>query len=78
MLGYIRGKYDTIPVPNESVKLNSGDLIAAATNEKKELIDRLRGYFDETSRKALLERKSQESEFTQKELTVIPNVIYIG
>ena len=78
MLGYVRGKYDTIPVPNDNVKLNSGDLITAATTEKTALIERLRGYFDETSRKALLERKSQESEFTQKELIVIPNVIYIG
>ena len=38
MLGYVRGECDTIPVPNESVKLNSSDLIAAATNEKEKLI----------------------------------------
>jgi len=78
MLGYVRGKYDTIPVPNESVKLNSSDLITAATSEKEKLIEQLRKFFDETSRQALLERKSKESEFAQKDLVIIPNTIYIG
>ena len=42
--------------------------MAAATVEKASLIERLRGYFDETSRKALLERRASEVDFKQKEL----------
>lgn len=78
MLGYIRGKYDTVPIPGDSVQLNSNDLISAATSEKERLIDRLREYFDETSREKLLERRANESKFRQEELNNVPFPIYIG
>lgn len=78
MLGYVRGKYQSIPIPGDAVQLNQNDLITAATAEKNALIERLRGYFDETSRKALLERRAQESEFTNQELKNVPYTIYIG
>lgn len=78
MLGYVRGKYGSIPIPDAAVTLNQGDLIAAATTEKTALIERLRSYFDETSRKALLERRAQETEFKQTELKQVPYTIYIG
>ena len=78
MLGYVRGKYDQIPIPGAEVQLNDADLITAATAEKNSLIERLRGYFDETSRKALLERRSQEADFTNQELKNVPFTIYIG
>jgi hypothetical protein len=78
MLGYVRGKYSTIPIPNSNMTLNQGDLIAAATSEKASLIERLRLFFDETSRKAQLERRSQESEYKNQELKNVPFTIYIG
>jgi len=78
MLGYVRGKYSNIPIPNAEVTLNQSDLLAAATTEKTALIERLRTYFDETSRKALLERRAQEAEFKQTELKQVPYTIYIG
>ena len=78
VLGYVRGKYQNIPIPNADVQLNQGDLIAAATSEKTNLIERLRGYFDETSRKSLLERRAQEVEYKQTELKQVPYTIYIG
>ena len=78
MLGYIRGKYGTIPIPDASVTLNQSDLISAATAEKNALIERLRGYFDETSRDKLLERRANENDFLQKELNKVPYTIYIA
>jgi hypothetical protein len=79
ILGYVRGKYqNTIPIPNREISLNSADLITAATNEKSSLIERLRAYFDETSRQALLERKKNESDSTMDELGKSPLQIYIG
>ena len=78
MLGYIRGKYSTIPIPDDNVTLNQSDLISAATAEKNALIERLRGYFDETSRDKLLERRANENDFLQKELNKVPYTIYIG
>lgn len=78
MLGYVRGKYGTLPIPNADVTMNQSDLISAATAEKTSLIERLRGYLDETSRDKLLERRAQEAEYKQKELSQSPYVIYIG
>ena len=78
MLGYIRGKYSTVPIPDAEVTLNQADLLSSATDTKNALIERLRGYFDETSRSSLLERKANENDFLQKELNKVPYVIYIG
>jgi hypothetical protein len=78
MLGYVRGKYSTIPIPDSEVTLNHGDLISAATAEKNALIERLRLYLDETSRSKLLEKRAQESENLQKELNNVPFTIYVG
>ena len=78
MLGYVRGKYSTIPIPNADVTLNQSDLIAAATAEKTALIERLRTYFDETSRMASLERRANEADSKMKELQQVPWTIFIG
>lgn len=78
MLGYIRGKYSTVPIPGSEVTLNQSDLISAATSEKTALIERLRSYLDETSRNKLLEKKAANSEFIQKDLSAVPYTIYIG
>jgi hypothetical protein len=34
MLGYVRGKFSTVPIPDAEVTLNQSDLISAATEEK--------------------------------------------
>lgn len=78
MLGYVRGKYGTLPIPGAEVTLNSGDLITAATSEKNLLLDRLRAYLEETSREKLLERRSLEADYKQKELNMVPQPIFIG
>lgn len=78
MLGYVRGKYTTVPIPGSEVTLNHGDLISAATSEKIALLERLRAYLDETSRNKLLEKRAQESDNRQKELNNVPFTIYIA
>ena len=78
ILGYVRGKYSTIPIPGSEVTLNQGDLISAATTEKQALIERLRAYLDTTSRKVLLENKSLEAEYQNKTIAQVPMTIFIG
>jgi hypothetical protein len=78
MLGYVRGKYTQVPIPNKEITLNQSDLITAATAEKTSLIERLRGYLDETSRQSLLVRKSAEGVSTMEELVRSPMQIFIG
>jgi hypothetical protein len=78
MLGYVRGKYTQIPIPGAEVTLNQQDLLTSATAGKDTLIQKLREYFDQTSRQALLERRAAEADFSQNELNKVPMVIYIG
>ena len=78
MLGYVRGKYSTVPIPGSEVTMNQAELISAATSEKTALVDRLRAYFDETSRTALLERRAQEGTYKKDELGNSPMTIFIG
>ena len=78
MLGYVRGKYSTVPIPDAEVTLNQADLLSAATAEKTALIERLRGYLEDTSRDKLLERRANETEYKNKELQQVPYPIYIA
>ena len=78
MLGYVRGKYTQVPIPNREITLNQSDLITAATTEKTSLIERLRAYLDETSRQSLLVRKSAEGVSAMEELGRSPMQIFIG
>ena len=78
MLGYVRGKYQSVPIPGAEVSLNQSDLIASANSEKEALVTKLRDYFDQTSRQSLLERRNAESTARQSELDKVPMVIYVG
>ena len=78
MLGYVRGKYQTVPIPGSEITLNQGDLITAATSEKVALLERLRVYLDSTSRKSLLEKKAAEAENQKNILADVPMTIFIG
>tara|TARA_Y100000385_G_C13105108_1_gene647028 strand:- start:2268 stop:3416 length:1149 start_codon:yes stop_codon:yes gene_type:complete len=78
MLGYVRGKYSSVPIPDAEVTLNQQDLLSSATADKTALIEKLRAYLDETSREKLLERRSLESDYLNKELNNVPFPIYIG
>jgi len=78
MLGYIRGKYSALPIPNAEITLNGADLIAAAQTEKEGLITELKEILDTMSRQSQLERKQAESDALQNQMNKIPLKIYIG
>jgi len=78
VLGLVRNKYSSIPIPGAEVTLNGNELVASAATEKEALINRLREYFDQTSRQALLERRQAESIARVAEINQVPMTIYIG
>ena len=78
LLGYIRGKYQTVPVPGSEATLNQADLLADARSEKESLLSNLREMLDQTSRLSQLERKSNESKFLKDTLSDVPMTIFIG
>ena len=78
LLGMIRSKYGSIPIPNSEVSLDGETLRAEATSEKEVLMEQLRETLEQTSRKALLEAQRDESDFQQETLRKVPYPIYIG
>jgi hypothetical protein len=77
-LGLVRNKYSTIPIPGSEVTLNGDNLVSSAATERDALITRLREYFDQTSRQALLERRQAESVARVAEINQVPMTIFIG
>ena len=78
MLGYIRGKYSALPIPNAEITLNGSDLVSAAQTEKEGLITELKEILDTMSRQSQLERKQAEADALQSQFTKMPMKIYIG
>ena len=78
LLGLIRSKYGTIPIPNADTTLDGETLRSESAAEKEQLITELREMLEQTSRKALLEADKDEAEFLQEKLNKIPYPIYIG
>ena len=78
LLGTIRGKYGTIPIPNSDTTLDGDTLRAEAASEKEALVTQLREMLEQMSRKALLEADKDEAEFLQEKLSKVPYPIYIG
>jgi hypothetical protein len=78
VLGLVRNKYATVPIPGSEVTLNGDSLVSSAEAEKEALITRLREYFDQTSRQSLLERRAAESVARVAEINQVPMTIFIG
>ena len=78
LLAYVRGKYQTVPVPGSEATLNQADLLADARSEKESLLADLKDMLDQTSRQSQLERKANEGESLSKTLKEVPMTIYIG
>jgi hypothetical protein len=78
LLGAIREKYSSIPIPDGEVSLDGAALRAEAQTEKDMLIDQLRENLEELSRKNVMENKTHESNHHQEMLRKIPLKLYVG
>lgn len=78
LLGLIRGKYTSIPIPGAETTLNGTDLATKGRDAQKELREKLRTDLTDMSRQAQLERKKAENESMADTLNKIPLFIYLG
>jgi hypothetical protein len=78
LLGMVRSKYGSIPVPNAETTLDGDTLRGEATTEKEVLITQLRENLEASSRKMMMEADSDESTRLQEKLQKVPLPIYIG
>lgn len=77
-LGFIRGKYSTVPIPGAETTLNQADLLTKAKELQTTLLEKLRLDLDEASRRSQLQRKAEENDAMQKTLSQVPLNIFIG
>ena len=78
LLGAIREKYSSIPIPDAEISLDGAALRAEAQVEKDMLITQLRENLDEMSRKNVMENKAHESTHHQEMLRKVPLRLYVG
>jgi len=78
LLGAIREKYSTIPIPGSDVSLDGAALRAEAQTEKEALVTQLRENLEEVSKKTRMENESNMVEQQQKIIRSVPLAIYIG
>ena len=78
MLGYVRGKYSTVPIPNSEVTLNGSDLVTQGQSEKEALITQLREFLEKMTKESMMTRQQAENDAMNEILSKVPTKIYIG
>ena len=78
MLGLIRSKFSTVPIPGESVTLNGADLISQGKGEQEALREELKTVLDELTYAKLAERDAAIVDSVQKAQGGVPLPIFIG
>lgn len=78
VLGTVRNKYQSVPIPDGEVTLDGDTLRSEAQSEKEELVTQLRENLEEAGRTRQMEKKQQENEYMMGMLRGVPMKIYIG
>jgi hypothetical protein len=72
--GQVKAALDTGQIPGI---LKGTELLTDARQEKSDLLTELKEYLEQTTRRAQLERKQQEADFTRQSMNQIPLPIYV-
>ena len=78
LLGSIRSKYASVPIPNGETNLDGDTLRNESAAEKETLVTQLREILEQTSRKSMMEAERDEADALQEKLQKVPYPIYIG
>ena len=78
LLGAIREKYSSVPIPDGEISLDGAALRAEAQVEKDELVKQLRENLEELGRKNQFEIRKNEADYHQDMLRKIPLKLYVG
>lgn len=72
LLGLIRSKFDSVPVPNAEVRLNGEALVNQGREDRDRLVDQLLEFLGELTYDKITEREAAIAENIQKQLKFIP------
>lgn len=77
-LAQIRGKFQTIPIPGESVNLNADALLSQSKEEQEKLREELKTILDELTYTELAKKDAEKSESTNEVQKRVPLIIFQG
>jgi hypothetical protein len=72
LLGLIRSKFQSIPIPNADLQLNGESLVSTGREDKDKLITHLKEFLANMTHAKLLEQDALAAENLQKQLRYIP------
>lgn len=72
LLGIVRSKYDSIPIPNAELKLDGQQLKTEAREDKEKLTTQLKEFLDQLTTQKLMDAQVSIAEAMQKQLRLIP------
>ena len=78
MLGQVRGKFTTMPIPGESVTLNHSELLAQAKDEQQQLKDKLMEMLETVTYKELTKSDAEITEAVEATFKSSPLPIFVG
>ena len=78
LLAYVRGKYQTVPVPGSEATLNQADLLTDARAEKEKLLTELTELLQVASKQSQLESQAAQTDALNTTLKGVPMTIYVG
>ncbi len=78
MLGQIRGKFQTVPIPGESVTLNFSSLLSEAQKEKEDLRQKLTDMLKEIEYTELSKKEQEKVTAAEETLRRSPLPIFVG
>ena len=78
ILGHVRGKFSTVPIPGESVTLNASDLLSQAKEEQDKLREELKTTLDELTYAKLAEIDAAKVDSVHTVQKKVPLTIFVG
>lgn len=78
LLGIIRSKYASIPLPNGEVALDGDSLKAEGREEKDQLLEEIKEFLESVSLTEKAKAEAEEAEAAQQVLSKSPLLIYVG
>ena len=77
MLGLVRGKYTSVPIPGAETTLNGADLIAQGNEKRLALVTDLKELLISMGREVKTQAESVIATSMQQQLSKVPNYIYV-
>ena len=78
MLGQVRGKFGSIPIPGNDVQLNANELLSQAKDEQQSLKEELKVQLEKLTYAAMVKSDAEMADDAERIMVHVPMGIYVG